>query len=58
MKIDIPISHDVPTTTLDSLVQIKKEFKMKLDDAVEKNNARNKGRYERQLKVNIINARN
>lgn len=50
VDIDIPISHDVPTTTLDSLVQIKKEFKMKLDDAVEKNNTRNKGRYERQLK--------
>ena len=50
VDIDIPISHDVPKTTLDSLQQIRKEFKMRFDDAVEKNNARKKGQYERQLK--------
>lgn len=50
-NIEVPISHDVPKTTLDSLTQIKKEFEMKIDDANQKNDGGKKRRYQRQLKA-------
>lgn len=52
--VEIPIKHDVPKTTLDSLVQIKNEFSSKLAEATEKNDSSKKRRYQRQLKVNLL----
>lgn len=49
-NVDVPLSHDVPKTTLESLLQVKKEFEMKIGDATEKNDTTKKGRYQRQLK--------
>lgn len=50
IDIDVPITHEVPKTTLDSLFQLKKEFEIKINDAIEKNDNRKKGRYQRTLK--------
>jgi hypothetical protein len=52
--VEIPIKHDIPKTTLDSLVQIKNEFNSRLAEAVEKNDSSKKRRYQRQLKVNSL----
>ena len=49
----MPIKHDIPKTTLDSLVQVKNEFNSRLAEAVEKNDSSKKRRYQRQLKVYI-----
>ena len=51
--VEIPISHEQPKSTLESLLQIKKEFDGKLAEAVEKNDSSKKRRYQRQLKVRI-----
>ncbi|RNA04241.1 coiled-coil and C2 domain-containing 1-like [Brachionus plicatilis] len=48
--IEIPISHDIPRTTLDSLMQVKNEFVQKLEEANAKNDTSKKRRYQRQLK--------
>jgi hypothetical protein len=53
--VEIPISHEQPKSTLESLLQIKKEFDGKLAEAVEKNDSSKKRRYQRQLKVRIFN---
>lgn len=53
-NIDIPLKHEQPKTTLDSLNQIRNEFSAKLQEAKEKNDSSKKRRYERQLKVFII----
>jgi hypothetical protein len=50
-NLDIPIKHEQPRTTLDSLNQIRNEFNVKLQEAKEKNDSSKKRRYERQLKV-------
>ncbi len=50
-NIDIPMKHDQPKTTLESLNQIRNEFSTKLQEAKEKNDSSKKRRYERQLKV-------
>jgi hypothetical protein len=49
-NLDIPIKHEQPRTTLDSLNQIRNEFNVKLQEAKEKNDSSKKRRYERQLK--------
>lgn len=48
--VDVPITHDVPKTTLESLVQIKKEFEDRIETAKENNDNTKKRRFERQLK--------
>lgn len=50
-NIDVPITHETPKTTIDSLAQIKSEFSQKLQEAVAKNDSSKKRRYERQIKV-------
>lgn len=49
--IEIPIKHEQPKTTLDSLLQIKNEFDTKLKESTD---ASKKRRYQRQLKVNFF----
>ena len=51
MNVEIPLTHEVPKTTLESLQQVKKEFEMRIHEATENNDTRKKGRYQRQLKV-------
>lgn len=50
MNVEIPLTHEVPKTTLESLQQVKKEFEMRIHEATENNDTRKKGRYQRQLK--------
>ena len=50
-NVEIPISHDIPKTTLESLIQIKKEFELKIEEANQKNDSSKKRRYLRQSKV-------
>lgn len=51
--VEIPIKHDLPKTTLESLTQIKNEFDTKLQEANAKNDSAKKRRYQRQIKVNL-----
>ena len=48
---EVPITHETPKTTIESLTQIKNEFTHKLQEAVAKNDSSKKRRYERQIKV-------
>ena len=49
-NIQVPIIHEQPKTTLDSLNQIRSEFSQKLEEANAKNDNAKKRRYQRQLK--------
>ena len=49
-NIQVPIIHEQPKTTLDSLNQIRNEFSQKLEEASAKNDNAKKRRYQRQLK--------
>ena len=46
----VPVTHEKPNSTMESLMQIKNEFSAKVQDAVAKNDSSKKRRYERQLK--------
>jgi coiled-coil and C2 domain-containing protein 1 len=48
--IHVPLKHEQPTTTLDSLLQVKNEFNQKLEEASAKDDNGKKRRYQRQLK--------
>ena len=46
----VPVTHEKPNSTMESLVQIRNEFNAKVQDAVAKGDSSKKRRYERQLK--------
>jgi hypothetical protein len=47
----VPISHEIPKTTLDSLLQIRGGYNKKIEEAVAQNDASKKRRLERLMKV-------
>ena len=47
----VPIQHEMPKTTLESLLQIKAGYAKKIEEANASNDASRKRRYERQMKV-------
>lgn len=49
-SMQVPVTHEKPSSTMDSLVQIKNEFSAKVQDAIAKGDSSKKRRYERQLK--------
>jgi hypothetical protein len=48
---EVPITHEKPKSTIDSLLQIRQEFNKKLQEATESGDQSKSKRYGRLIKV-------